>query len=276
MTERYIPGVPCWIDTIHPDPEAAADFYAGLFGWDCEDTMPAEVPGHYFMARIDGADVAAVGSVPDGAPNVAEWNSYIWVDDADATTKLAVDNGATVIAAPFDIFDAGRMAMLADPQGAVFGLWQPDQHRGAAKVNEHGTLNFNDLTTTDVDGAAAFYGAVFGWGVMSMGSSKFWTMTAYGDHLEELNPGMRKQMAEMGAPDFENVVASLGEAEPGQPARWGVTFAVDDIDVTAKTAVELGATIVTDPTDAPWVRYAIIQDPQGAVFQASQFIPENA
>ena len=83
--DRYIPGVPCWIDTTQPDPEAAVDFYGGLFGWEFEDVMPPESPGKYFIARLRGGDVAAVGSQPEGAPQTAAWNTYVWVESADET-----------------------------------------------------------------------------------------------------------------------------------------------------------------------------------------------
>src|SRR3954454_19328571 len=122
MPERdgYIPGVPCWIDTSQPDPEGALPFYCDLFGWDFEDAMPAGSEGSYFIGRIRGGDVAAVSSTPEGAPPVATWNTYIWVDSADDTAAKARAAGGAVVSEPFDVFDAGRMAVLADPEGAVF------------------------------------------------------------------------------------------------------------------------------------------------------------
>ena len=91
MPERdgYIPGVPCWVDTSQPDPEAALPFYSGLFGWEFEDVMPEGSAGSYFIGRIRGGDVAAVGSMPPGAPPMAMWNTYIWVDSADETAAKA-------------------------------------------------------------------------------------------------------------------------------------------------------------------------------------------
>src|SRR6266704_381263 len=165
MSERdgYIPGVPCWIDTNQPDPDAAAAFYRGLFGWDLEDVMPEDAGGKYLIGRIRGGDVAAVSSIPDCATPMAIWNTDIWVDSADDTAAKVEDAGGAVLSAPFDVMDAGRMAVLADPEGAVFCVWQAKNHRGARVVNEHGSLNFNGLATRDADGAKAFYGAVFGW-----------------------------------------------------------------------------------------------------------------
>ena len=278
--DRYIPGVPCWADAVHPDPAAAAGFYGELFGWACEDKMPAGESGHYFMATIDGRDAAALGSIPDGAPQVAVWNTYVWVESADETVAKATAAGATVISEPFDVFDAGRMAMFADPEGAPIAVWQPRRHRGALAINEHGGVNFNDLYTRDLDRAKEFYGVVFGWETLELGPGMtMWAMPAYGDFLEELNPGMRAQMAAMGAPSgFENVVASIvpiGPDDTATPAHWGITFAVDDADKAAAKAKELGGKVLTEPTDLPWVRMTTIEDPQGATFVASQFVPEN-
>jgi predicted enzyme related to lactoylglutathione lyase len=281
MAERdgYIPGVPCWIDTNQPDPEAALAFYGGLFGWEFEDVMPADAPGHYYIGRIRGGDVAAVSSVPEGAPPTAVWNTYVWVDDADATTAAAQAAGGTVVGEPFDVMDAGRMAVLLDPEGAAFCVWQAKNHRGARIVNEHGSLNFNGLATRDRGAAERFYGAVFGWKALDIPSGTTWTLSAYGDHLEEATPGLREQMAQMGAPDgFIDVVAALepiSADDTETPAHWSVTFGVDDADAIAARVAELGGTVVSEPTDGPWVRSAVIEDPQGARFVASQFVPEN-
>ena len=276
--DGYIPGVPCWIDTSQPDPDAAAEFYGALFGWELEDTMPADAPGKYFMARIRGRDAAAVGSQMGEGPQPAKWNTYIQVENADATAEKIKAAGGSVLMEPFDIFDSGRMAYVADPQGATFGLWQPKEHLGTRVDNEHGAINFNDLRTNDIEGAKAFYGEVFGWGTMDMGGGNHgWTLTAYGDHLEERNPGTRERLKEMGGPGgFENVVASLGAAEEGAAPYWGVTFGTEGADAIAAKAKELGGEVVAGPFDAPWVRLAVIRDPQGAVFTAGQFVPENA
>ncbi len=165
MPERdgYIPGVPCWVDTSQPDPEAALPFYSGLFGWEFEDVMPEGSEGKYFIGRIRGGDVAAVGSIPNGAPPVAMWNTYVWVRSADETAAKIRDAGGRVVIEPFDVMDAGRMAVLTDPEGAAFFVWQAYNQKGAKIVNEHGSLNFNGLATRDPEGAKAFYGAVFGW-----------------------------------------------------------------------------------------------------------------
>src|SRR4051794_5026122 len=226
--DGYTAGVPCWVDTAQPDPEAAVAFYGGLFGWEFEDVMPPGSPAPYHVARIRGGDVAAITSQPEGAPPSAAWNTYVWVTDADETAAKVRAAGGQVLREPADVAEAGRMAVFADPQGAVFRAWQAGKHRGAAVVNEHGSLNFNDLRTGDARGAAEFYGAVFGWERRGVGDGTMWALPAYGDFLEARTPGMRENMAKMGAPErFEDVVASLSPSsadEAGAPARWGVTF----------------------------------------------------
>jgi len=275
--DGYIAGVPCWADTGQPDPDAAAEFYGGLFGWELEDMMPAGSPVKYYTARIRGRDVAAVGSQTDGAPAAATWSTYVWVDSADDTAARVRDAGGSVMTEPFDVMDAGRMAVFADPQGARFSVWQPGLHKGSQVVNEHGSVNFNDLRTTDIEGAKAFYGSVFGWETLDMGGGgQTWTLPGYGDHLEAKDPGLRERMSGMGAPEgFADVVASLNSASRDEPAHWGITFASDDAAAIAEKAEELGGTVVMAPFDAPWVKLTVIRDPQGARFTVGQFVPEN-
>src|SRR5438105_2695884 len=154
--EGYIAGVPCWVDTSQPDPDAAADFYGGLFGWEFEDAMPAGAPARYLIAGLRGGDVAAVSSPPEGAPALAVWNTYVWVEDADEAAAKAREAGGTVLSDPFDVMDAGRMAVLADPEGAALCVWQAREHKGARVVNEPGSLNFNVLNTRDPAAARRF------------------------------------------------------------------------------------------------------------------------
>ena len=240
--------------------------------------MPPGAASKYFIARIRGRDVAAIGSVPDGAPPMALWNTYIWVDSADDTASKIVDAGGTTLMEPFDVMEAGRMALCADPEGATFCVWQAKQHRGARIINEAGSLNFNGLNTRDVAAAKSFYGNVFGWTTRTFGAADMWTLPAYGEHLERNDPGLRQRTAEMGVAGFEDVVASINPITPDQAdirAHWDVTFAVDDADAIADKAAELGGVVLVAPFDAPWVRMAVIADPQGATFTASKFAPEN-
>ncbi len=282
MPERdgYIPGVPCWVDVSEPDPDAALDFYAGLFGWEFENVMPPGSKGKYFIARLDGGEVAAVGSIPESAPATAMWDTYILVDSADETASKVRDAGGGVVREPFDVPGAGRTAVFTDPEGAAFCVWEAKGHKGARVVNEHGALNFNGLHTRDVDGAKAFYGSVFGWTTLQLGGGfEAWTLPGYGDHLERDDPDLRKRVAEVGGPTgFEDVVASINpiaDDQPHTPPHWSVTFGVDDADAAAAKATELGGTVVVPPFDAPWVRMTVVADPQGASFIASQFVPEN-
>lgn len=283
MPERdgYMPGVPCWTDTSQPDPQAAVTFYGGLFGWDMQDVSPQGSPGSYFIARLRDGDVAAIASAPDGGLSKATWNTYVWVDSAESTIAKALDAGGHVVAEPFDVTNAGRMAVLADPEGAELRVWEAGEHRGAQIVNEPGAVSFNGLNTRDVAGAKAFYGAVFGWKTLTMGGGvEAWRLPGYGDSLELADPGLRKRMAEAGAPEgFEDVVATLNpiaEGQTGVPAHWDVTFAVEDADETAERAAQLGGEVLVAPMDAPWVRMTVIRDPRGATFTAARFAPENA
>jgi uncharacterized protein len=236
-------------------------------------------PFGYYIARLRGGDVAAVASQPEGAPPTAVWNTYVWVQDADETAARVRAAGGSVLMEPDDVGDFGRMAIFADPAGAAFCVWQAKAHRGAAVVNEHGSLNFNDLSTRDLEGARSFYGAVFGWEILDVGGGSMWALPGYGDFLEQRTPGLRDNMAAMGAPErFEDVVGSVNPIPDDQPdvrAHWGVTFAVDDADAIASRAAELGGRVVVPALDAPWVRMAIIADPQGATFTASKYVPEN-
>jgi predicted enzyme related to lactoylglutathione lyase len=242
--------------------------------------MPPEVEGEYHMARIRGGDVAGIGSIPPGAPDMAMWNTYIWVDSADDSATKVREAGGQVITEPFDVMDSGRMAVCRDPEGAVFSLWQAKRHKGSRVVNEAGSVNFNNLATRDLEAAKPFYEAVFGWKTIDVGGGvEMWALPGYGDHLEEDNPDLRKMMAEMGAPPgFEDVVAGIDlitEDQPDTPPYWSVTFAVDDADAVAAKTAELGGKVIMPPTDLPWVRMTVLTDPQGAMFIASKFVPEN-
>ena len=120
--------------------------------------MLVGAPARYLIARLRGGDVAAVSSPPEGAPPQAAWSTYIWVEHADEAAAKARDAGGRVVSEPFDVLEAGRMAVLADPDGAVFCVWQAREHRGARIVNEPGSLNFNVLNTRDREAAKRFYG----------------------------------------------------------------------------------------------------------------------
>jgi predicted enzyme related to lactoylglutathione lyase len=279
----YPAGVPCWIDSAQPDPQAAARFYGGLFGWEFEDRVPADVPGQYFIASLDGGVVGAIGSERDGAPPAPVWSTYIAVDSADETADRVQRAGGSVLAQPFDVLDAGRMAVFADPQGAVFSVWQPGRRKGAQVVNVPGSWNWSNLNTRDPEGAKDFYAAVFGWeaSTVSFGEhhATMWRRPGYADALEEIDPGIRERHAGGGAPEgFSDAVGWMLEMNGDQfpddvPAHWAVTFAVDGTDAVADRAAELGGTVLTAPVDAGPTRLAVLRDPQGAVFSVSTYAP---
>ena len=287
MRERteYPAGVPCWVDTSQPDPEAAAAFYGGLFGWEFEDRTPPGMPGRYLVAQLRGRDVAAVSSPPPGAPPAPAWSTYVAVNSADEAVARALAADGTAVMEPADISDAGRLAVIADPEGAVIGVWQANDMIGAHLVNEPGTWNFSELNTRDPESAAAFYGAVFGWARVDVnipeGSFSMFRLPGYGDHLEQLDPGLRERQAADGASEgFEDTVAWLlpmaeGQHPEGTPAHWSITFATDDADAAAERAASLGGTVLMPPFDAPWVRMTVLRDPQGAVFTASKYVPPS-
>jgi len=279
----YLPGVPCWVDTMQPDPEAAKEFYGELFGWEFENQAPPDAPGPYYIARLHGQDVAAIGGPEDGTPF---WNTYTAVENADCTTELVRDAGGTVVVEPTEVPGAGRMAVYTDPEGAVFSAWEAGEFIGAQLVNEPGTWNFSELNTRAPADATRFYNAVFNWDTLSfeMGESAFtfFTLGGYGDFLARDNPAIREMQEASGATaGFENAVAWLMDqsAEPdasGNPPHWSVTFAVDDADQIAERAEQLGAKIIVPPFDAEPVRMTVIADPQGTVFTASKYQPSQS
>ena len=269
MSERdgYEHGVPCWVDTWQADAEAAVRFYRGIFGWDAEDTMPADVDGQHFMCSVRGHDVAAIASRPSASPPVTAWNTYVWVDDAAATAAKASEAGGTVVMAPFDSLDGGRIAVIADPAGAVIGVWQPGAHRGAQLVNEPGAWSMSSLNTRDPEGASAFYGALFGWRTESMdvgdgGFAMFRLPGLVGGEPQQ--PVPRDLVATMAPMPEDRFPADV-------PAHWSIDFWVSDSEATAELVGELGGKVVAPPYDIPGVpmRQAVVADPEGATFSVT-------
>jgi predicted enzyme related to lactoylglutathione lyase len=274
MTQRTYPqGVPSWVDTEQPDVEAAAKFYGGLFGWTFEDAMPPGAPGRYLIAKLDGRDVGGIAGTGEDA---ASWNTYVAVDDADAAAHGLVAAGATLKSAPADAGEGGRGAVLIDPEGAEFRIWQARRRLGAQAVNEPGSWNFSDLHTSDHSAAVAFYSEAFGWQFEDMDYGTMVRRPGYGDHLEAtVDPGIRVRQADIATPvGFEDAIAWLAPAAPGEPPHWHVAFTVADRDQTVADAKRLGAQVLSQD-DTEWTRDALIRDPQGAVFTASQFTPPS-
>src|SRR5919202_4435363 len=270
MSERdgYQAGVPCWVASAHPAPEKALAFYTELFGWEAEEAMGVGSPVEYYLCRLRGRDVAAVGS-RRGGPPVGVWETYIWVESAEDTVARVTDAGGSVILEPFDLLDAARVAVVADPAGAVFGVWQPGEHRGARLVNEPGAWSMSQLNTCDPEGAKAFYGAVFGWETdtfdMGEGEITLWRVPGYvgGEPEQPVSREVVGVMAPMSGDRFP------ADATP----HWSVNFWVDDADAAAVRAAELGGAIETWPFHTSVGRSAILADPQGAVFSVSKVGP---
>ena len=208
----YIPGVPCLIDTEQPDPQSAAEFYGGIFGWEFDNKLPPGIPDKYLIASLKGFNVAAIASLTPGIGGPPQWNTYVNVVDADATAAQAVALGAEVLVGPVDAGPAGavagRWAALVDPDGAHFRLWQPGYRRGAQLVNARGAWNSSDLTTHNPDDAKSFYGSIFGWeadsvefgGGDSEGPSLMWRLPGYGDFLAIRDPDIRRRHADPWVP----------------------------------------------------------------------------
>lgn len=269
----YPHGVTCWIDTEQPDLDAASRFYSGLFGWQLTDAMPPGASSSYLIATLDGQDVGGIGPASSGSPT---WNTYVAVDDADATAAAVIEAGGTVVAPPQEAGPAGRTATCLDPTGAEFRLWQARRRLGAQIANTPGAWNFSDLRTPDRDAAMAFYRPVFGWKAVDMeqGAGTMLQVPGYGDHLAAtIDPGIHERQASA-PPGFADVIGGLAVSDPGEPARWHVTFTVADRDDSAATAQRLGATIVRSSDDL-WTKNALVRDPQGAEFTVSQFTPPD-
>jgi predicted enzyme related to lactoylglutathione lyase len=246
MGERtsHPPGTFSWTDLSTPDPEGAKSFYGGLFGWEAED-LPLPDGGVYTMLRLDGKNAAAVSAAREG--QMTAWLSYITVDDVDAVAARVGELGGTVHAEPFDVVEAGRMAVVQDPTGAVFALWQPRDSIGASIVNAHGALSLNQLNTTDPKRVQEFYEQLFGWRTESVqgGAQPYWGIY----NGERLNGGMMQLPADIGA-----------------PSHWLVYFGIDDIDRAAERIEASGGTIMVPKTDVPGGTFLVAKDPQGAAF----------
>jgi predicted enzyme related to lactoylglutathione lyase len=245
----YAPGTFCWADLATTDVEGAAAFYSALLGWE-GDEMPAGDGMTYTMMRVGRRYVCGLSAMPEsqralGAPPA--WLSYVSVEDADATAERAGALGATVMMPPLDVVDAGRMALVQDPQGAVLGLWQPRARAGAELVNDPGAMTINQLNTSDPDAAARFYGELFGWAIdqVSAEPQAYWSIENAGG----LNGGM------MALP-------------PGTPAppHWLVYFTVADLEASAAAIAAGRGQVVVPATPVPAGRFLVARDPQGAHF----------
>jgi uncharacterized protein len=256
MSERdgYEHGVPCWVATIQADPDEAADFYAGLFGWEYDD-------GDGFrIARLRGRVVTAVAPLPPGVdpPPPSDWITSVHVDSADGAAERAREAGGRVVAEPFQ-GPMGRMAVITDPGGATLSVFEPEWLKGCEVVNEPGAWAMSRLDTPDPDAAKAFYGAVFGW------TSETFEMGDLRATLFRL-PGFVGGEPEQ--PVSREVVATM--ARSSGDARWMVDFWVEDVDAAAAKAQELGGSVAAPPMDLPIGQTAVLADPAGVTFSVSR------
>lgn len=262
--DHYPAGVPCWVDVAQPDVDAAMQFYGELLGWEFDGpgAMPGDPPGEYYVARLRGRDVAGISSLPAGAPPAPAWITHVAVDSVDDAVKRAQAAGGTVVVEPFDAPPAGRMAVLSDPAGASFCVWEAGARRGAELVNEPSAWAMSMLSTNDGDGAKAFYGALFGW------------------EAEEFVPGVALFRlpgyvgGEPHQPVPRDVVAVVAEGDGD--AGWSVDMWVTDARAAAARAQELGGTVVVEPREASGFLQTAIADPAGAVLSVSQLLAPPA
>lgn len=246
VKSSYAPGQFCWTDLMTTDPAAAKAFYTTLFGWRAEET--AYPGGAYTMFQTREHDVAGLGAQPPEELSrkiPPHWNVYISVDDAEAVSAKAVSLGATLHAPAFDVMESGRMAILADPTGAVFFLWQPRKHIGATLWGEPGAPSWFELQTTDPEKAKAFYTALFGWS--TGGDATYGEWIVNGEHVG----GVLK------------IDPSWGPVPPN----WSAYFTVENADETVAKVRDLGGKVYIPPKDiGSGGRFAVLSDPQGALF----------
>ncbi len=260
MSQRstYPPGAPCWVTVLQADASAARDFYGPLFGWEFlgpggSDAMP------YFVATLDGAEVAGIGSLPEGVQPA--WMTEVRVEDADAVGRRAAAAGGTVLAGPMELPPVGRLTVLADPVGAVVCAIEPDAREGAQRVNEPGAWGMSALQAPDAAAVTPFYAEVFGWQPEPFGPATMWRLPGYvGGEPQQPVP--------------RDVVAAMVPATAGKPPAWGVDFWVHDADTAAATAAQLGGQVLVEPHDDPVIgfRNAVLADPEGAPFSVSQLL----
>jgi uncharacterized protein len=234
-------------DLATSDSSAAKSFYGKLFGWRAEDMAGAG--GTYTIFRLDGKRVAGCFEGADGDAGVPpHWSSYVTVQDVDASVAKATELGGSVLMEAQDVEENGRMAVIADPTGAAVALWEPRGMIGAELVNVPAAPCWNDLGTTDVDAAMAFYGGLFGWS------------------FEEV-PGTDSRHRIRNGESENGSLYLQGDDEQGVPPNWLVYFATADLDGSDARAIELGGQVTVDPLEvAAGGRVSVVTDPQGAAF----------
>jgi predicted enzyme related to lactoylglutathione lyase len=245
---QHAPGSFCWIELATSDGPGAKKFYAELFGWEAQDS-PVGPDMVYTMLKLNGKDVGALYQKGEMMKNVpTHWASYISAASADEIAAKAKALGATVMQEPFDVMDVGRMAVITDPTGATFCIWEARKHKGVGVKGELNSLCWNELLTNDTAKAIDFYTKLFGWKTKTDSGATPYTEIINGeDHIG----GMMQIQPQMGP----------------IPPHWGIYIAVDDCDAKVEKATSMGARTYVPPTDIPNVgRFAVLSDPQGAVF----------
>lgn len=254
---EFAPGTPNWVDMGSPDIEATRRFYTGLFGWTAQVGSPET--GGYTMFLKNGAPVAGAGPQQEGDTQPPHWGGYIATADADATAAQVQQAGGRVVMAPMDVMQFGRMAIFADPEGAVFGVWQGREMSGAGLVNSPGAMTWLELLTHQPDQAGRFYPAVFDWSPTERQMAEGGTYTMWrcaGKPVAGMFP--------LGGVDWGADVT----------AQWVVYFEVEDCDGTVAHARELGADVMAGPRDIEPGRFAMIRDPQGVSFAIIAMDPD--
>lgn len=249
-----------WVDLSTTDVDAAKAFYTGLFGWQYDD-IPTPMGVDYTMCHLGGELVAGLGPMPPGMVDTgapSTWNSYVIVKDVDAVAAAAVESGGAVVMPAMDIMTSGRMAMIAGPDGAVLGLWQPIEHQGADLVDVPGAVAWNELQSRDLDAAMTFLADVLGWRWES-GSDDMEYHICHVEGLERSGNG--------GAMPMPDGVPS--EA----PSMWVVYFGVADCDAAAGLVTSLGGELILPPMQMGPNRFAGAVDPTGAMFFFGSFPP---
>lgn len=256
VNTTHAPGTFCWPELTSTDQAGAEKFYSELFGWTLAKT-PMGPDSHYtIFQKGENAVAAAAQQGPEqktmGIPT--HWLSYVSTASVDDSVKKAESLGARTVAGPFDVMEHGRMAVLADPAGAMFALWQANKHPGATVIDEDNTLIWTELVTDDTKQAEAFYSPLFGWKAEPFPDSPMaYTVFKRGDATAG---GLMGKTPEMG---------------PNVPNHWMPYFGVADAKATLAKVKALGGKVVVDAMEVPKVGImGVVQDPQGGHFSIMQ------
>lgn len=267
----YLHGLFSWTDLSSPDPATSKEFYKGLFGWDAADQHFPDGSLMYVMFSSEGKTVAGLGPQPpqlaeQGVPPV--WNSYVSVDSVDDTIAKWTAAGGSVLVPAMDVMTSGRMAFVADPEGATVGLWQAGDHVGARVFNSPGSMTWNELQTRDPDSARNFYGQALGWEFEPFEGSHpvYWLITM---------PD-KPQGDPLGRDKFNGGMLTIDESFPPEmPAHWMVYFQVADTEACTARVEELGGTVIAPPMDTGAGRLAVVADPLGGAFAIIAAPPQS-